>query len=370
MLAFQLTLDYPEGRVVEVSQPEPSEAEALIKVLRAGICNTDLEIMKGYMGFKGTLGHEFVGRVVGFHPQTTISSTLQQKFLNRRVCGDINLSCSSCRVCDLKTDRSRNHCPNRTVLGILNKDGTMAEYLTLPLVNLHLVTDKIPNSVAVFCEPLAAACRIVEQNLIRGGGSGGTDKVLILGDGKLGLMVAEALGRHQQGSIHKPILVGKHQHKLDLVKDAGVEVKLLSEITTNTEIGKPGSVLEQYQHQFDVVVDATGSPAGLAMAVSLCRPMGVLVLKSTCAAGEAFFAAPIVIDELHIVGSRCGPFQPALDLLAVPACTEGSLNVEKYLTKAFPLAEAAEALKFAAEKSTLKVQLVCSSDDEDDGRAV
>lgn len=363
MLAFQITPEYPKGKVMDVPVPKPGKDEALIQVLRAGVCNTDLEIMKGYMGFNGTLGHEFVGKVVGFHLHTAVSSDLQKKFLHRRVCGDINLACASCNVCALRTDISRNHCPNRTVLGILNKNGTMAEYITLPVLNLHLVPDSIPNSVAVFCEPLAAACRIVEQDLVHGG-SDSADKVLILGDGKLGLMVAEALGRHQRGSLYKPVLVGKHQHKLDLVKDAGVEVKLLSDITTTgTENGKSEAVRTEYQHQYDVVVDATGSPGGLVMAVRLCRPMGVVVLKSTCAARESFFAAPIVIDELKIVGSRCGPFPPALELLAVPPTSEGSLNVEKYITKTFPLSQAAEAFACASEKSTLKVQLVCSSDD-------
>ena len=304
---------------------------------------------------------EFVGKVVGFHPLVPLH--LQEKFLHRRVCGDINLACAACGICDLKTDRSRNHCPNRTVLGILNKDGTMAEYLTLPVANLHLVPDSIPDSVAVFCEPLAAACRIVEQNLVR---ADGTDKVLILGDGKLGLMVAEALGRHQHSGAYKPVLIGKHQNKLDLVKDAGVEGKLLSDIAVaQQENGNNWTVKPEYQHQFDVVVDATGSPAGLAMAVSLCRPMGVLALKSTCAGGESFFAAPIVIDELQIVGSRCGPFPPALDLLAVPSGNPRSLNVEKYIAKTFPLAEAEAALSCAAEKSTLKVQLICCAETEE-----
>ncbi|EED96150.1 alcohol dehydrogenase, partial [Thalassiosira pseudonana CCMP1335] len=335
----------------------PSPKYALIKVLRAGICNTDLEILRGYMGFKGVLGHEFVGRV-----------EVRKEWLDVRVCGDINLGCCNsvnpptCGVCDdslgydgVHSNMSRNHCPNRTVLGILNHDGTFAEYMILPITNLHKVPDGMSNEVAVFSEPLAAACRVLEQGLrhmARGG-----DRVAILGDGKLGLCVAEICGREYLRLA--PILFGKHQHKLDFVANSGVETRLVSTCYDDDE---QLTVSSNHSNKYDVVIDATGNPNGLTLAMSLCRPMGTLVLKSTCAAGvKGFHSAPIVIDELKVVGSRCGPIEKAIELLegndtgkdGVPP-----LKMEKYLTKTFPLSQARKALECAATKSTMKVQLV------------
>jgi len=281
------------------------------------------------MGFKGILGHEFVGRVI---------SAPDKEWEGKRVTGDINLACTACDVCYLRNDRSRNHCPKRTVLGILGKDGTMAEYLTLPLRNLHIIPDSVSDEEAVFVEPLAAACRITEQGLVKT-----TDKVAILGDGKLGLMCAEVLGRH--GCNHRPILFGKHKDKMSHVSEL-VDTRLVSEAQ--------GEGAEVHRGSFDVVVDATGNPNGMKLASELCRPMGILVLKSTCAMGESFNAAPFVIDELKIVGSRCGPFPKAIELLK-----EHKLNLSKYLTRTFKLADAEEAIKYAAQRSTMKVQLMC-----------
>lgn len=241
---------------------------------------------------------------------------------------------------------SRNHCPHRTVLGILQRNGTMAEYLTLPVRNLHLVPDDVSDEVAVFAEPLAAACRIPEQGLIEE-----TDQIAVLGDGKLGLMIAEVLGR----SYDNVVLFGKHPHKLNLVKSSGVSCRLVDEIKDTTTYN--GITAEQTA-KYDVVVEATGSPAGLTLATNLCRPMGTVVLKSTCAACEQFNAAPFVIHELRIVGSRCGPIDKALELLNLKEDMK-PIHVEKYITKVFPLAQAEEAIKFAAERSTMKVQLVC-----------
>jgi threonine dehydrogenase-like Zn-dependent dehydrogenase len=388
----------------------PLKNEAKIKVLRAGVCNTDLEILQGYMGFTGVLGHEFVGIVEEIN---TDDESIKEKWLNKRVCGDINVGCSSCNVClNFPYDRnkkgncpmmSRNHCPTRSVLGILNRNGTIAEYLTLPVSNLHEVPSHVSDEVAVFAEPLAAACRIVEQNLVRyldnnnsnnnnnvtnddddNGDDGSAippDKVAILGDGKLGLMIAEVLGREHSmrlGSSNKypkPILFGKHKHKLDLVREsAGVDCRSVLDCKDEKSFN---GVSAEYAGQFDVVVDATGSPQGLTLASGLCRPMGTLVLKSTCAAGETFNAAPFVIDELKVVGSRCGPIDKALSLLAITndEKIDGSsddnsnnnketmirpLNVEKYVTRTFPLSEAVDAIKCAAEKSTMKVQIICN----------
>eukprot|EP00531_Pseudo-nitzschia_arenysensis_P010056 CAMPEP_0116124008 /NCGR_PEP_ID=MMETSP0329-20121206/5056_1 /TAXON_ID=697910 /ORGANISM="Pseudo-nitzschia arenysensis, Strain B593" /LENGTH=421 /DNA_ID=CAMNT_0003617969 /DNA_START=52 /DNA_END=1317 /DNA_ORIENTATION=- len=376
--------------------PVPKAGEALIRVLRAGVCNTDLEILEGYMGFTGVLGHEFVGIVDSVE---TDDDSLRTEWIGKRVCGDINVGCGTCKVCsNFPVDRdikgrcpkfSRNHCPNRTVLGILAKDGTMAEYLTLPLRNLHIVPEHVSDECAVFAEPLAAACRIVEQNLVRyledhhqdDENSGGVppDRVAILGDGKLGLMIAEVLGRehslrckcHSSGAQQlsetlkqyypKPVLFGKHSHKLDLVEGtAGVDCKKVAECIDTTSFT---GVSSQHEHTYDVVVDATGSPAGLKLAAGMCRPMGTLVLKSTCASGlEQFNAAPFVIDELRVVGSRCGPIDRALELLAIREETQiQPLRVDKYITKTFSLQDAEAAIKCAAERSTMKVQIVCSS---------
>lgn len=386
--------------------PEPDDGEALIRVLRAGVCNTDLEILDGYMGFQGVLGHEFVGVVEDVRTQ---DADLKAEWIDKRVCGDINIGCDKCFVCSNRPhDRnicggcpqySRNHCPFRTCLGILNKHGTMAEYLTLPLRNLHVVPDHVSDAVAVFAEPLAAACRIVEQNLVRylddktklvngNNGSGWVppDKVAILGDGKLGLMIAEVLGRehslrvescineNENGVYPKPVMFGKHTHKLDLVAGtAGVDCRKVAECIDATSFT---GVSKQHEHAYDVVVDATGSPAGLKLAAGMCRPMGTLVLKSTCASGlEQFNAAPFVIDELRVVGSRCGPIDRALELLAIGENGEEGesnngtaskavvqpLRVEKYITKTFPLEDAEAAIRCAAERSTMKVQIICSS---------
>ena len=253
------------------------------------------------------------------------------------------------------------------------------EYMIIPIINLHKVPSTLTDEVAVFAEPLAAACRVVEQGLVqfmysdekRRNARGG-DRVAILGDGKLGLCVAEILGREyisctnhavtvqkviHQPKLHVPILFGKHQRKLDLVSNSGVQTKLVSECyTDNTQ----STVSPAHMNQYDVVIDATGSPTGLTLAMSLCRPMGILVLKSTCASGVAgFHSAPIVIDELKVVGSRCGPIDGALELLSKE--TDGNippLEMKKYITKTYPLSQVKEALACAREKSTMKVQLV------------
>ena len=372
----------------------PSSSYALVKILRAGICNTDLEILQGYMGFKGILGHEFVGRVIELHEEAT--DEIKEAWLQKRVCGDINLGCCNftpppeCGVCNdtlgynntNNIQMSRNHCPNRTVLGILNQNGTFCEFMILPIRNLHVVPDGIPNDIAVFAEPLAAACRVVEQQCLvnfQCTDSTGGDLVAILGDGKLGLCIAEVLGREylrHNGSgnneattklPHPPTLFGKHHDKLALVQNSGVQTQLVSTCYTND---KQDEISANYMNRYDVVIDATGSPNGLTMAMSLCRPMGKLVLKSTCAAGvKGFHSAPIVIDEISVVGSRCGPIDVALQLLeknSVEASQNGGippLRMEKYITKTFPLSQAREALEFAALKTTMKVQLVMTEEE-------
>lgn len=280
MLAFSIVNPGDtEGKVVEIPKPIPEPEFALIKVPRAGVCNTDLEILQGYMGFHGVLGHEFVGLVEDINGA---SDDIKKQWVGKRVCGDINVGCATCRVCQNMDQldtccsmMSRNHCPNRSVLGILNRNGTMAEYLTLPVNNLHLVPDDVPDEVAVFAEPLAAACRIPERGLINYSADR-PDKVVILGDGKLGLMIAEVFGREHSAhnlTLDQPILFGKHQHKLDLVKESGVDCRFVSECQDDKAYN---GVAAAHVAKYDVV-DATGSPAGLSLAADLCRPMGTLV---------------------------------------------------------------------------------------------
>lgn len=318
-------VDGDSASLVQVAKPSPREGEALVRVLIAGICNTDLEIMKGYMGFAGVVGHEFVGVCLsapaGF-----------EHLVKQRVVGEINLACGACGTCETGGARARNHCERRTVLGIVNKHGTYADYLTLPARNLHVVPDCVSTENAAFAEPLAAACRVEEQGLVTSG-----QRVAVVGDGKLGILIAEVLGRRNDTT-----LFGRHPEKMALV-------------TADVTIASANDPLPA--RSFDVVVDATGTPAGLDAARQLCRPLGTLVLKSTCAAGTAFNTAPFVVDELKVIGSRCGPFEPALDLLAK------GLDLTPLISATFPLAEVAEAVELAKRKGTMKVQIRCCADD-------
>mmetsp|Transcript_21704 Transcript_21704/g.67977 ORF Transcript_21704/g.67977 Transcript_21704/m.67977 type:complete len:348 (-) Transcript_21704:6-1049(-) len=314
--------------VEERAVPRPGPGEALVRVLIAGICNTDLEIMKGYMGFAGIVGHEFVG-VCEEAPAG------YEALAKKRVVGEINLACRDCETCAGGGARGRNHCPRRSVLGILGKDGSYAEWLTLPAANLHVVPDGVSTENAAFAEPLAAAFRVVEQGIV-----GESDRVAVVGDGKLGLLIAEVLGRRAPATA----LFGRHPDKMALVS-APVEKALAAD------------ALPTRAATFDVVVDATGSPSGLDLSRQLCRPLGTLVLKSTCAAGADFNTAPFVIDELRILGSRCGPFKPALDLLAA------GLDLTPLISATFTLDRAAEAVARASQKGTMKVHIRASPDD-------
>ena len=266
------------------SKPVPQKGEALIRVTLAGICNTDFEITKGYMGYSGVLGHEFVGIVEDVNGA-------DKSWIGKRVVAEISWGCDdpNCEWCAKKNYR---HCPNRHTIGIWKKDGCMAEYITLPINILFEVPENVTDEQAVFVEPLAAACEILEQLHIEP-----TSKVLVLGDGKLGLTTALTLNAHNLDVL----LVGKHQNKLDIAKAQGVKVQLLSDFTP--------------EKNFDVVVEATGSASGFEMSMSLTKPRGVLVLKSTVATGKELNLAPIVIDEITVLGSRCGQFAPALRLL-------------------------------------------------------
>ena len=299
--------------------PRPGKGEALIRVLMAGICNTDVEITRGYMGFRGVLGHEFVGVVEE-------AEGAGGKLIGRRVVGDINCACGTCPYC-LKG--MRTHCPHRTTLGIAARDGAFAEYLTLPVENLLEVPSPIPDEAAVFAEPLAAAFKIAEGVHIRP-----TDRILVMGDGKLGILCALALGLTQA----RVALVGKHEKKLEIGRTCRIE-------TVNAAEMGP-------ERLYDVVVEATGRADGIETALTLVKPRGTVVLKSTVAGGNGVDLTPLVIDEIRLVGSRCGPFAPALRALA-----KGEVDVRPLITGILPFEDALHAFVLAKQPETLKVLL-------------
>jgi threonine dehydrogenase-like Zn-dependent dehydrogenase len=307
-------------RVAEVDAPA-REDEALVRVRLSGVCNTDLEIARGYAGFEGTLGHEFVGEV--------LSAPAAPGLEGRRVVGEINAGCGACVWCAGGDSR---HCPARTVLGIKGRDGAHAELLTLPAVNLLPVPDSVPDERAVFTEPLAAACGITERVEIRE-----TTRVAVVGDGKLGLLCAQALRALTRAPV---TLVGKHEAKLDVARRRGVETVKLSDLPRS------------FARAFDVAVEASGSPEGFRTALGLLKPRGSLVLKSTFHGAARWEAAPIVVDEISVVGSRCGRFRPALELLEQEAVDVDSLVHEEY-----PLAEGLRAMERAGAPGVLKVLL-------------
>jgi threonine dehydrogenase-like Zn-dependent dehydrogenase len=298
----------------DLPTPERPPGEALIRVRMAGICKTDLEITRGYMGFRGILGHEFVGIVEA-------ASTPQ--WIGKRVVGEINCPCGRCRYCG----RSMyTHCVHRTVLGILDRNGAFAEYLTLPERNLHPVPDHLPDEAAVFTEPLAAAFRILEQIA-----PAPEDRILVLGDGKLGLLITQVLAR-----AHKNVLcAGKHPQKLHLLRARGLAT---------------ASVHDPIEPGVDIVIDATGAPTGLAHALQLVRPEGTIVLKTTVADPCALPLSPVVIHEVRIIGSRCGPFRPALDALA-----SGEIDPTPMISATYPLDDALAAFEHARQPDVLKV---------------
>lgn len=308
-------------RVAEVAAPRETEGEALVRVSLSGICNTDLEIARGYAGFQGTLGHEFVGVVE--------SAGDAPHLVGHRVVGEINAGCGRCSLCAGGDSR---HCPRRTVLGIVGRDGAHAEFLRLPVVNLLVVPDEIEDERAVFTEPLAAACGITERAEV-------TDemRVVVVGDGKLGLLCAQAL-RAMTGA---PVtLVGKHAGKLRIAARRGVETFMLEALP------------EELKRSFDVAVEASGAASGFALALDLLRPRGRLVLKSTFQGKTEVDAARIVVDEIQVVGSRCGRFAPALELLRRDA-----VEVQSLISDEFALADGLSAMQRAAAPGVLKVLL-------------
>lgn len=296
--------------------PRPGQGEALIKVLTAGICNTDIELVRGYMGFKGVLGHEFVG---------IVEECANSFLLGKRVVGEINCVCHQCAYCKMEMPR---HCQDRSVLGILGRNGAFAEYITLPEENLHLAPATVCDDVAVFTEPVAAAFRIIEQLE-----PSVTDTVVVLGDGKLAQLIAQVLWLRTKNLV----CVGKHAWKLELLNALGITTAL------STDPIAPGA---------DIVVEATGSHQGLARALELVRPEGAVVLKTTVKHPTAIDFALPVINEVRIIGSRCGPFRPALEALAL-----GSVEVRPMITETYPLSDALHALRRAQEPGVMKVLL-------------
>jgi threonine dehydrogenase-like Zn-dependent dehydrogenase len=301
----------------DIDKPNKPD-EALVRVLLSGICNTDLEIARGYAGFNGTIGHEFVGVV-----ETSNDATL----VGRRVVGEINAGCGACALCRAGDSR---HCPSRTVLGIVGRDGAHAEFLQLPNVNLLPVPENIRDEHAVFTEPLAAACGILERAAIEN-----TDRVAVIGDGKLGLLCAQVVAFTGASTL----LVGKHPEKMQIAARRGIE-------TTTPEAAA------KRPKQFDVVVEASGAAPGFKLALDLLRPQGKLVLKSTFHGSTEIDAARIVVDEISIVGSRCGRFQPALHLL-----TKEAIDVDSLISEEHPLSNGLKAMDRANTSGILKVLL-------------
>lgn len=295
--------------------PDVPAGEALVRVLRSGICNTDLELLRGYYPYRGIPGHEFVG-IVEWGPE---------HLLGQRVVGEINAACEQCRFCQ---QGQPTHCENRTVLGIVNRHGSFAEYLTLPNANLHPVPDQVSTDAATFTEPLAAALEIQQQVQVQP-----TMRVLVVGDGKLGQLVAQTLALTGCDLL----VVGRHVEKLANLAERGIRVGFVDRVRDRS---------------FDLAVECTGNPEGFAIAHRALRPRGTLVLKSTYAGQLTIDASALVVDEITLVGSRCGPFAPALELLR----TE-QVNILPLIQARYPLAEVLQAFEHAQQRGMLKVLL-------------
>src|SRR5690242_1370338 len=312
-LVFDQTLQY------RPRQAEPAEAEGdtLLRVRRAGICATDLEICKGYMGFRGVLGHEFVADVV---------ASPAKELAGQRVVGEINVVCGRCDLC---LSGLSSHCRNRSVVGILNHGGAFADFLRLPAANLHVVPGGVDDDQAVFVEPLAAAFQVLKQIKLDG-----KKWVTVLGDGRLGLLCAQVLR-----NVGCPVrVIGKHAQKMAMCEKWGIRSRPLADIAP--------------RHDQDVVVDCTGSAGGFELAMQMVRPRGTIVLKSTVAAGKPLNLAPLVIDEIQVIGSRCGPFKEA-----IRALSEKQVDVASLIHRRMKLDQGVEAMQLAARPGVLKVLL-------------
>jgi threonine dehydrogenase-like Zn-dependent dehydrogenase len=332
MLAFQVS----ENKLVAVTKEMPRlhPRWAWVRVRLAGICNTDVEILRGYHNFHGTPGHEFVGEMADV---ASVSAAVKKRWMGKRVVGEINAACAAygykpfCEFCrrGLKT-----HCAQRTVMGIVAHDGAFAEYLALPLENLHVIPPSIPDEKAVFVEPLAAACQILTQIDVRK-----FKEAAVLGDGKLAQLIALVL----QAAGLRVVMYGKHANKLTMARKAGVATK---------KVAGDASDLQSVKENFRLVVEATGSPSGLRLAEEITEPRGTLVLKSTFHGAAPVETWPIVVKEITVVGSRCGPFAKAIALLR-----SGKVDPTPLISRVFPLKDAAEAIQHAQEPGIMKVLL-------------
>jgi len=308
-----LIYDGKTAAVSDVPKPELALDSALVRVTVAGVCNTDRELVKGYMSFRGILGHEFVG-IVEEGPE---------EWRGERVVGEINFACESCPIC---YEGLQRHCPSRRVMGILEADGSFAEYVNVPIANLHTVPPSVSDDIAVFAEPLAAAYEVLEQVHVMP-----NQECLVLGDGKLGLLVAQVL--RQAGA--QVLVVGHHEKNLEILARRDIQ-------TVQEKLWNPGL--------YSLVVDATGSVGGLRMALAATRPRGTVVLKSTTATKARLDLSTLVVNEIRVVGSRCGPFPPALRALET-----GSIDVSSLITHRTSLAKCDEAIRRAGDAGQLKV---------------
>lgn len=314
-------LRFAGGRLSLDDVPSPAvHGETLVRVTRSGICNTDIEIVRGYAGFEGTIGHEFVGIVE--------ESADRPDLVGRRVVGEINAGCGVCKRCAAGDPR---HCPTRTVLGIVGRDGAHAEFLRLPGVNLVTVPDSVSDHQAVFAEPLAAAWGIGEMVDLTS-----DTRLAVIGDGKLGLLCAMSLRLRCDSVLN----IGKHRSKLDIASAADVDTILVSDLN------------DALASSFDVVVEASGSESGFKTALELVRPRGTIVLKSTFHGTPTWDASRVVVDEITVVGSRCGRFAPAVELLA-----SGRIDVTRLIDSEMPLHEGVSAMNEASRKGALKIVL-------------
>ncbi|HEY5540507.1 MAG TPA: alcohol dehydrogenase catalytic domain-containing protein [Coriobacteriia bacterium] len=312
-----LWLENGQLSVCDVPIPDAAgRGEALVHVRLSGICGTDLELVRGYYPYSGVLGHEFVGEVV---------EAPDPAWIGARVVGEINDACGTCPTC--RAGRP-THCEARTVLGIVARDGVHAEYVRLPMVNLHRVPDTVSDEAAVFTEPLAAAVEILQQVHIAP-----TDRVLLVGAGRLGQLVAQVLAL----TSAELCVVARHPLQRDLLRARNIATIAEEDVAPRT---------------WDVVVEATGSPSGLDQARAALRPRGTLVLKSTYAGEVTLDLSPFVVDEITVVGSRCGPFAPAIRLLE-----RGDVDPTALIAERYPLANAVEAMQHAAERGVMKVLL-------------
>jgi threonine dehydrogenase-like Zn-dependent dehydrogenase len=332
MIAFQVK----NGNLVEVKKPLPKlrAGWALVRLRGAGICNTDVEILRGYHNFRGVPGHEFVGQV---EDVAVVSRAEKKRWMAKRVTGEINISCRAlgfrpvCKFCKRGLNR---HCARRKVLGIVAQDGAFAEYLTLPLENLHAIPNSIGDDMAVFVEPLAAACEILDQVPVKK-----FREAAVLGDGKLAQLIARVL----RSALPRVVMYGKHPGKLALARRAKIETR---------RVRGDACDLKRVKSNFGLVVEATGSPSGLMLAQQMTEPRGTLILKSTFHGAASVETWPIVVKELSVIGSRCGPFDKAIALLRA-----GKVDPRPLITRRFLLNEVADAIVFAQKSGVMKVLL-------------